>query len=121
MYGERLLRLKAIVLIPRRDGILRLSEAQRVIVLGDWEGFRADSVPSVRSSPNGWAVGVVMDHSPIDDLAGAFLWFPKDWELQEILKAMDQSDRLTEKILGRGWIKGPRPYVKLHHIITGGF
>ena len=117
MYGERLLRLKAILLIPRRDGILRLSEAQRVIVLGDWEGFRADSVPSVRSSPNGWAVGVVMDHSPIDDLAGAFLWFPKAWQLEMILDALDRSDQLTHQMLNHGWSRGPRPYVRVEDFI----
>jgi len=117
MYGERLLRLKAIVLIPRRDGILRLSEAEKIIVFGDWEGFRVDSVPSVRSAPNGWAVGVVMRRSPIDDLIGAFLWFPKACDIDLITEAMNRSDRLTHDMLGHGWSRGPRPYIRLEDFI----
>jgi len=105
------MRLQAIVLIPRRDGVLRLSEALNVIALEGWKGFKVNAVPSVRSSPNGWAVGVVMEHSPIDKAAAADLWFPKAWELEEILKAMQRSDELTHQLLGHGWLKGPRPYI----------
>ena len=90
-----------------------MSEAEAVIALGGWEGFKVDSVPSVRSSPNGWAVAVVMEQSPIDEAAGAFLWFPRAWELEDLLKAMDRSDRLTHRMLGHGWLKGPRPYIRL--------
>jgi hypothetical protein len=111
------LRLKAIVLIPRRDGVLRLCEAERIIVLGGWRGFEAEAVPSVRSSPNGWAVAVVMEQSPIDEASGADLWFPKAWELDEILKALQRSDRLTHRMLGHGWIRGPRPYIRLEDFI----
>ena len=86
-------------------------------MLGDWEGFRADSVRSVRSSPNGWAVGVVMTSSPIDDLAGVSLWFPKAWQLEMILDALDRSDELTHKMIGHGWFRGPRPYIRLEDFI----
>ncbi len=111
------MRLKAIVLIPRRDGVLRLSEAENVIALGSWEGFKADMVPSVRSSPNGYAVAVVMEHSPIDGAAGCNLWFPKAWQLEELLKAMNRSDELTHMMLGHGWLRGPRPYIRLEDFI----
>ena len=112
-----MMRLKAIVLIPRRDGILRLSEAEKIITIGSWSGFKAAEVRSTRSSPNGWAVGAVMDHSPIDDLAGAFLWFPKTWEIDLITEAMNRSDELTHQMLGHGWSKGPRPYIRVEDFI----
>ena len=105
--------MKAIVLIPRRDGVLRLSEAEAVIALGGWSGFKVDAVPSVRTSPNGWAVGVVMEHSLIDEASGCSLWFPKACELEFLMKAMDRSDRLTHELLSHGWMKGPRPYIRL--------
>jgi len=102
---------------PRRDGILRLSEAEDIIALEGWNGFKADIVPSVRSSPNGWAVGVIMEPSPIDMAAGAPLWFPKAWQLEELLKALQRSDILTHELLGHGWLKGPRPYIRLEDFI----
>jgi len=108
------MRLKAILLIPRKGGILRLCEAEPVIVVGSsWEGFKAREIPSVRPTPNGWAVAVVMEHSPIDEKAGCMLWFPKAWQIEDIEKAMDRSDYLTAEVLGRGWGRGPRPYLPL--------
>jgi len=104
-------------LIPRRDGILRLSEAEAVIALEGWSGFKVDMVPSVRSTPNGWAVGVIMEPSLIDDAAGSPLWFPKAWQLEMILKAMNRSDELTHQLLGHGWLRGPRPYIRLEDFI----
>ena len=88
-----------------------------MIVLGDWEGFRADSVPSVRSSPNGWAVGIVFSPSPIDDLVGCNLWFPSAFQLEMIQDALDRSDQLTHDMIGRGWFRGPRPYIRLEDFI----
>ena len=111
------MRLKAIVLIPRRDGVLRLSEAESIIALEGWNGFRADMVPSVRPTMNGYAVGVVLEHSPIDDEAGACLWFPKAWQLEELLKALQRSDELTHMMLSHGWLRGPRPYIRLEDFI----
>ena len=111
------MRLKAIVLIPRRDGILCLSEAENMIALGSWEGFKVDAVPSVRPTMNGYAVGVVMESSPIDEAAGVPLWFPKAWHLEEILKALQRSDELTHELIGHGWMKGPRPYIRLEDFI----
>ena len=111
------MRLKAIVLIPRRDGVLRLSEAEAVIALGGWSGFKVDKVPSVRPTMNGYAVAVVMEHSLIDEASGCNLWFPKAWELEFLMKAMDRSDRLTHEMLGHGWLKGPRPYIRLEDFI----
>ena len=111
------MRLQAIVLIPRKEGILRLSEAENIIALEGWGGFKADAVPSVRPTMNGWAVAVVMEQSPIDMAAGCNLWFPKAWELEELLKALQRSDELTHQMLGHGWIKGPRPYIRLEDFI----
>ena len=111
------MRLKAILLIPRRNGILRLSEAEKIITIGSWSGFKAAEVKSTRPTPDGVAVGVVMDHSPIDDLAGAFLWFPKAWQLEMILDALDRSDQLTHRMIGHGWNRGPRPYIRLEDFI----
>jgi len=111
------MRLKAIVLIPRRDSVLRPSEAEAVIALGGWSGFKVDAVPSVRPTMNGWAVAVVMEHSPIDEASGCSLWFPKAWHIEELLKAMQRSDELTHELLGHGWLKGPRPYIRLEDFI----
>jgi len=108
------MRLKAILLIPRKGGILRLCEAEPVIVVGSsWEGFKAREIPSVRPTPDGWAVAVVMEPSPIDEKAGTPLWFPKAWQIEDIEKAMDRSDKFTADLIGRGWSKGPRPYQPL--------
>ena len=112
-----MMRLKAIVLIPRRNGILRLSEAEKIITIGSWSGFKAAEVRSTRSSPNGWAVGVVMTSSPIDDLAGCNLWFPKAWEIDLIVETMNRSDRFTHDMIGRGWFRGPRPYIRVEDFI----
>ncbi|RLG96196.1 hypothetical protein DRO29_05100 [Candidatus Bathyarchaeota archaeon] len=107
------MRLKAILLIPRREGILRLSQAETVIAIGSWEGFKAREISAFRPTPDGWAVAVVFQGSPIDEKAGCNLWFPQAGEIQDILKAMDRSDYLTAEVLGRGWSRGPRPYLPL--------
>jgi len=106
--------VKAILLIPRKGGILRLCEAEPVIVVGSsWEGFKAREISAFRPTPDGWAVAVVFQGSPIDEKAGCNLWFPQAGEIQDILKAMDRSDYLTAEVLGRGWARGPRPYLPL--------
>jgi len=55
---------------------------------------------------------VLMEPSQIDQDFGAYIWVPSQFEIEEIQKALDQSDKLTHKLLGRGW-GGLRPYYRL--------
>jgi len=111
------------VIIPRIQGYFRLKEA---IVHRSW-GFRGFNVEQVqaayrKNNPcDGYGVALVLQSSQVDlDFKVPTLFLRED-ELRSIREAMRESDRLTERILGRGWSKGPRPYVMLHHIITGDF
>jgi len=110
------LRLKAIVIIPRIDGVFRLREA---IVHRDWgfNGFKVDSVKAYYRSNNpidGYGVALILEQSPADEDFGVPIWFPSEYQIRAVREAMDRSDELTEKLLGRGWL-GVRPYLKLHH------
>jgi hypothetical protein len=61
----------------------------------------------------GYAVMVFLEPSPIDKDFETFVWVPSAKELKDLLRKMDESDRKTYDLLGRGWDHGPRPYLKV--------
>ena len=106
------MRLWAIVIIPRRDGVFYLDE---IITVRSWgfERFRVKRAPSTRKAPNGYGVAMILQPSPIDDVFGVPTIFLKDDELRSIMEAFNRSDELTHRMLGHGWTRGPRPYLEL--------
>jgi len=112
------MRLKAIVIIPRLGGWFMLRDA---VIHRSWgfKGFSRDRVPAAyrRDQPiDGYGVALILQPSPVDvDFQVPTLFLRED-ELRSIREAMLESDRLTEKRLGRGWM-GARPYLRLHHFM----
>ena len=110
------MRLKAIVIIPRIRGWFRLKEA---IVCRSW-GFRGFTVNQVEAAYRrhdpiaGYGVALILGSSQVDQDFQVPTLFLREDELQSIREAMAESDRLTERRLGRGW-RGARPYLMLHH------
>ena len=111
------MKVKAIVLIRRSDGFFDLENSKIFRNFNRFRGFRVKQVPAVRRPDlPGWGVAVVFEESQVDLDFQEKVWFPSVQELQAIQDAMDESDRLTERILGRGWT-GVRPYLMLHHFM----
>jgi len=110
------LRLKAIVIIPRINWFFELRDS---VIHRSWgfRGFTVDRVEAAyrRNRPiDGYGVALILKPSQADLDFQASILFLKEDELQSIREAMVESDRLTERRLGRGW-KGARPYLMLHH------
>ena len=126
------MRLKAVVIILRKDGYFRLADA---IIHRSW-GFRGFPYEKVKAyyrkdkPVDGYGVACIFELSSADidffpegwvteDLyrKGRYLiWFPKEEETKAIQEALNRSDYLTEKLLGRGW-GGRRPFYMLHHFM----
>ena len=112
------MRVKAIVLVKRSNGFFHTGDAKVFRNYGGFRGFSVDRVKAARRPDGvpGWGVAVVFDPSQADIDFKVPIWFPSVQELQAIQDAMGESDRLTERILGRGWT-GVRPYLMLHHFM----
>jgi len=94
------MRPKEIVIILRKDGYFH---------------YKGRKIKAVRPG-NGYGVLVALEPSPIDKDFEAYVWFPSVEELSQIMRALDSSDELTYKLLGRGW-DGKRPFRKLHEFM----
>jgi hypothetical protein len=113
------MRLKAVVIILRKNQVFHTEEA---IVYRSYHGFTGFSTPSVPAyyrkdnSIDGYGVALILEPSPADQDFGVPILFLSEDEASVIGEAFDKSDELTEKLLGRGWA-GKRPYLKLHHFM----
>jgi len=113
------MRLKAVVIILRKNQVFYTGEA---LVYRSYRGFTGFSIPSVpayyrKDNPvDGYGVALILDPSQADQDFGVPILFLSEDETAVIREAFDKSDDLTEKLLGRGW-NGKRPYQKLHHFM----
>jgi hypothetical protein len=94
------MRVKKIAVVLRKDGF-----------------FHYDGRLIKAIYPNeGYGVMIFLESSPIDTDFEVSVWVPTAQELQLILEALDESDKLTYELLGHGW-NGKRPFWKLEDFI----
>ena len=111
------MRLKAVVIILRKDQVFHTKDAIIHRSYGGFSGFPISHVPAYYRKNNpidGYAVALIVQSSPADQDFGVPILFLSEDEVNAIREAFDKSDELTEKLLKRGWT-GKRPYQKLHH------
>jgi len=117
--GRKPMRLKAVVIILRKNQVFYTGEAIIHRSYGGFIGFTPTSVPAHYRKKNpvdGYGVALILEPSPADHDFGVPLLFLSQDEVNVIGEAFQKSDELTEKLLGRGWT-GKRPYQMLHHFV----
>ena len=113
------MRLKAVVIILRKNQVFHTGDAIIYRSYGGFSGFPNASVPAYyrKNDPvDGYGVALILEPSPADQDFGVSILFLSEDEVGVIREAFEKSDELTEKLLGRGWT-GKRPYQKLHHFM----
>ena len=90
------MRIREVAIILRKDGFFHYGEKQIKAMY----------------PKDGYGVMVFLENSPIDKDFEANVWVPSVEDLEKIRAALDKSDNLTHKLLGRGW-NGKRPFWKL--------
>ena len=97
------MRLRAIVLVLRKNGFFHTGEAE-IFRLYDptFQGFSQAKVKAVRKR-NGWGVALILQPSKIDQDFNVPTLFLSEKEFWDIYEAFRESDRLTVKMLGRGF------------------
>ena len=115
----RVMKLRAVVIVLRKNQVFHTGDA---IIHRSYDGFSDFPITFVpayyrKNNPvDGYGVALILQPSPADQDFGVPILFLSADELQVITEALDKSDKLTEKLLGRGWL-GKRPYQKLHHFM----
>ena len=109
------MKLKAVVIILRKNGSFHTGDAIIYRKYSELPKLKGPKVEAVRKG-EGYGVAVLLEPSQVDiDFGVATLFLSAD-EIQAIMEALEKSDKLTEKLLGRGWL-GKRPYQLLHHFM----
>ena len=111
------MRLNAVVIILRKNQVFHTGDAIVYCSDGGFSGFPVSHVPAYYRKNNpidGYGVALILQSSTADQDFGVPILFLKEDQICTIRKALDKSDELTEKLLGRGWA-GKRPCHKLHH------
>lgn len=102
--------VKAIVLVPRKNGFFMLDQA---VVYKRYGGFNGFKPKKVKAKHVGDGVGVALvlgAPSQVDGDFGEFTVF-FNWEhLEDLKKALDESDSQTAKLTGKREWGGKRPY-----------
>jgi len=106
------MRLRAIVLILRKNGYFHLGETRIVRSYDGWNGFGNRKVKAAYPRA-GYGVALILKPSQVDEDFGVPTLFLTQEQLEAIQEAMEKSDELTYRLLGRGWFHGKRPYFKL--------
>ena len=106
------MRLRAVVLILRKEGLFHLDEARIVRSYDGWNGFGNRKVKAAYPRA-GYGVALILKPSQVDEDFGVPTLFLTQEQLEAIQEAMEKSDELTYRLLGRGWFHGKRPYFKL--------
>ena len=103
------------MIILRKNGFFYTGDVIIYRKYGELPRLRGPKVEAVRKG-DGYGVALLFEPSRVDvDFGVATLFISAD-EIQAITEALDKSDELTEKLLGRGWL-GKRPYQRLHHFM----
>ena len=113
------MRLKAVVIILRKNQVFQTGDAIIHRSYGGFTGFPVQNVPAYYRKNNpidGYGVALILQSSPADQDFGVPILFLTEDQARVIREAFDKSDDLTEKLLKRGWT-GKRPYQKLHHFV----
>jgi hypothetical protein len=105
------MRLRAVVIILRKDGFFHTGEAIIHRSYDNFTGFPYKKVPAVRQF-SGWGVAVIVKPSQADIDFGEQIIFLEEQHRQAINEAFTKSDELTHDLLGHGW-NGVRPFWKL--------
>jgi len=109
------MRLRAIMIILRKNGYFHTRDAITYITFGSKPfRFPVDRVPAARKG-EGYGVALILEPSQADKDFRIPILFPTEAQVRLILEAFERRDELTGRLLGRGWISGPRPYLRLHH------
>lgn len=109
------MRLRAVVIILRKNQIFHTGEAIIYRSYHSFSSFPVASVPAYYRKNNpidGYGVATILEPSPADQDFGVPILFLSEDEVCVIREAFDKSDRLTRDLLGHGWI-GKRPYQNL--------
>ena len=96
------MRLRAIVLILRKDGLFHLDEAIIHSNFDGWKGFSKLKVEAAYPRA-GYGVALVLKPSPVDRDFGVPTLFITEKLFWDIYEAFRVSDQLTYKLLGRGF------------------
>ena len=109
------MKLKAVVIILRKNGFFHTGEAIIYRKYGGLPKLKGPKVEAVRKG-EGYGVALLFEPSQVDVDFGVLTLFICADEIQAITEALDKSDELTEQLLGRGWL-GKRPFQRLHHFM----
>ena len=104
--------VSAIFIMLRSNLLFHLDEIRIVKSFDGWNGFGNRKVKA-KYPGNGWGVALILKPSQIDEDIGVPTLFLTQEQLEAIQEAMEKSDELTYRLLGRGWFHGKRPYFKL--------
>ena len=99
-------------MILRKDGLFHLDEARIVRSYDGWNGFGNRKVKAAYPRA-GYGVALILKPSQVDEDFRVPTLFLTQEQLEAIQEAMEKSDELTYRLLGRGWFHGKRPYFKL--------
>jgi len=105
------MRLRAVVIILRKNGFFHTGDAITYRSYDRFKGFPYRFVPAVRKG-NGWGVALVLKTSQVDTDFGISTLFLTDGHLKAVEEAFKKSDELTHELLGHGW-NGQRPFWKV--------
>jgi hypothetical protein len=98
----------AVVLILRKNHVFDTAGAIIRHNYDGFTGFPVSHVPAARRSDDpidGYAVGMVLNPSPADYDFGKPIVFPTENDVCILLDAFVQSDKDTQKLLGRSWTR----------------
>jgi len=109
------MRLKAVVIILRKNRFFHTGDAIIYRKYGELPKLKGPKIEAIRKG-DGYGVALLLEPSQVDTDLGVPTLFISADEIQAITEALDKSDKLTEKLLNRGWL-GKRPYLKIHHFM----
>ena len=103
--------VRAIVIIPRTQGIFHLDQTEIYRSYRQFQGFQKTKVTAIRKG-EGYGVALILEQSQVDADFGEKTVFLTEQQKKAIIEAFELSDKLTHELLGHGW-NGERPYLKV--------
>ena len=102
--------VKAIVLIPRKEGYFLLDQAKVFKRYGAFVGFKPKRVKAEHQGDGVGVAFILGAPSKVDGDFGEFTVFLHWHHLEELLAALKESDAQTAKLTGKQQWGGKRPY-----------